>query len=134
MYVFAHIIPLGNRIKDIISHILRVRRGETDTHAREFLCDYLKQLGKSGDVFILVDEAIRIDILTQQDNLLASLVSETVDLIQNTVDGSASLASTSIRDNTVRTEIVAASHDRDISRNTIVSESCRDDVAVGLSS
>ena len=73
MYVFAHIIPLGNRIKDIICHILRVRRGETDTHAWEFLRDYLKQLGKSGDVFIPVDEAIRIYILTQQDNLLESL-------------------------------------------------------------
>ena len=56
MYVFAHIIPLGNRIKDIIRHILRVRSGETDTHAREFLRDYLKQLGKCGDVFILVDK------------------------------------------------------------------------------
>ena len=106
----AQIVVLGNHLQCGITHIFRVRSSETDTHIRHGKGNFFEQSREiHHSVFIL--EFIGIHILTKQSNLLITTTFKVLHLSDNTIHFTATLTAASIWHNTIRAEIIAASHD-----------------------
>ena len=76
--------------------------------------------------------AVGVDILSQKGDLLKAPCLQVVYLSQNTVNITTALPSTGIRNDTVMTEVVTATHDTHIAADFHGMETLRDNILVGL--
>ena len=130
--VIADVLVRSHCLDDLVCEVVRVGGREADAHVWGGFGDDGQQIGEINGA-ILSLEIITIDILAEEGYFLEAFLLQVPELVEDAVNGTGTLAATGVRDDTVRTEIVAATHDRHIARNTVAADSCRDDVAVGLS-
>ena len=127
MDMFAYIRYLCNNMQGLIAHILRMWSRKTHTQGWNLLGNTTQQLRET-----YLFKTIAVDILPQQGDLFKSSVTQVTYLAEDAFHITATLASPSVRNNTIMAEIVTATHDADKATNLGAMQALRYDIPIGL--
>ena len=129
--VFAYIRHFGDDLQRLVTHVFRMRGGETYTHIGYCLGHLAQQLGKCkcGSFFF---KAVRIHVLSQQSDLLVPFGRQVAHFIEDAFDVSATFPSACVRHDAIVAEIVASPHDGHESRHVIAADAGGDDIPIGF--
>ena len=105
------IVVRGNHTQGIIAHVLRMGGRKTNSHIGNLFRHTIQQ-DREGYGLTFFLERIGVYILSQQRNFLKAFLVHIPYLIQDTLDIPATLASSCIRYDAIRTEIITTAHNR----------------------
>src|SRR5574344_2568620 len=115
MQMLADIRVRSHRINQFFAEIFRMRSRKTES-------DFGVILGKTHEKFRKIKSVrrfITIHILSEQRNLAEALCYKPGGLVNHCLSRAGALSAASIWHNAIRTEIVAASHNRNKRRNSV---------------
>ncbi|MPM83251.1 hypothetical protein SDC9_130314 [bioreactor metagenome] len=105
-----HIVGLGHRLDHVVGERRRMRAGEPDAFQTVDLPDRAQQLREGGTVTEL--DAVGVDVLAEQGDLLDPLVDQHRDLAQDLARPAVGLLAAQAGDDTEGAGVVAADADR----------------------
>ena len=104
----------GHGLEHLVRNVLRVRGRETHAHLGAHLRDHREQPGKRSPF-----EIVGVHVLAQQGHLLIAFLGAVAGLTDDRAGVAAPLHSAGVWDYAVRTDVVAAAHDRDEGGNAV---------------
>src|SRR5574344_60416 len=122
-----------NHMERVVTHILRMGSGETNAHVGHSLSHKCQKVRKGHFLArFFVHTPVTIDILAQQGNLLEASVAQVSPLRQDAGHLTTPFSPTSIRNNTIVTEIVTSSHDADKTTHMSTTHTFWKHITIGL--
>ncbi len=107
MNVLANVVVRCDRFDQLVTHVLRVRRGEANTQGPVNGGNVSHQVGK-----IVGPIAVGIHILSKQRYFFEAAADEIPHFIHNTLQRAAPFAAARKRHNAERAELIASAHHR----------------------
>jgi len=132
VYVTAHIGVSSDNSQSLVAHILRVGGRETHPHTFCRLRHQRQQCRKIDNSPIGTFISIGIYVLSQQSHLFKTLDFQVGQLAENALGLAATLTTACVRDYTIGAKIIAPSHNRNESRNTVMTDTGRYNLPIGL--
>ena len=145
MDVVTDVLVLRNGLEHIVSHILRVRRGESDAHVRHCLGNHrheVREMHRAGLgqirrlIKVLLESAavpqVAVDVLSQEGNFFIALVRKVQCLVYDGLWVSRTLASTGKRHYTEGTHVITTTSDGNKGTYAISAQANRFNIVVSL--
>jgi len=133
--VAADIRLVGDGMKDIVRHVLRIGSGEAHAHLRHLACHHAQQFSEAHSALHALSgwrKPVAVHVLPQQRHFLETSVAQVSHLAQYALHVAAALPAPRVGHDAVMAEVVASAHDAHESAHLVRADSLRHHVAIRL--